>query len=275
LKKFLSALIIFFFIFFCFAHQSFAKTKKKSSKSEAVTAKAVILVDVTRNKILYSRNIHRKFFPASTVKLLTAYIALEELSPDSQVRISAKASQAESSKVWLPKGARFSSLDLINAVLLASANDASVALAEAVSGTEAEFAKKMNKKAKSFGTKNSNFNNASGLPSKNQYSTAYDLYRIAKAVLGNQEICNIMRKKKDKIESSAGKSIVFSNHNKLLFRKSYPVVLLKTGYTKSARHCYAGKIYLNGKEYVFAFLKSRKPWDDINSLIKIIKKNNK
>jgi D-alanyl-D-alanine carboxypeptidase len=57
-----------------------------------------------------------------------------------------------------------------------------------------------------------------------------------------------------------------------LFRKSYPLVLLKTGYTKTAKHCYAGKIYYKGRQYVFAFLKSRKPWADIDAMIRIIKK---
>ena len=145
-------------------------------------------------------------------------------------------------------------------------------MAEAVSGTEEEFARKMNEKAKSFGAKESNFTNASGLPSKNQYSTTYDLYRITKAAIKNDDVYNIMRKKKKKIKGTKGKEITLVNHNKLLFKKSYPLVLLKTGYTKPAKHCYAGKIYYKGRQYVFAFLKSRKPWQDIEKLIQLIKK---
>jgi D-alanyl-D-alanine carboxypeptidase len=232
----------------------------------------VILVDVTANKVIYSRQRNKKFAPASTVKLLTALIALEELGLDKNVEISRKASQTQPSKIWLPEGAVFSSGDLINAALISSANDASVALAESVSGSEWKFAQKMNAKAKALGAKNSNFVNASGLPVKGQYTTAYDLYRIAKAAIKDDSIYNIMRKRQETIRGTKGRAIALVNHNKLLFKKSYPLILLKTGYTKSAKHCYAGKIYLNGRQYVFAFLKSRKPWSDIDALIRIIKK---
>jgi len=272
LKKFYTVLFICFFVLFNCSSQAFSKTSKKSSKKQLFTAPSAILVDVTRNKIIFSRQIHKKYPPASTIKILSALIALEELGYNSEVGISRKASLAEPSKVWLPEGAIFNSFDLISAVLISSANDASVALAEAVSGNEQAFAKKMNKKAKSFGTKNSNFTNASGLPSKSQYSTAYDLYRITKFALQRKDICNIMRKKREEIKGTKGNEINLVNHNKLLFKKSYPTVLLKTGYTKSAGHCYCGKIYYNGREYVFAFLKSRKPWKDIDYLISLIKK---
>ena len=166
----------------------------------------------------------------------------------------------------------YNALDLINAILISSANDASVALAEAVAGTEKEFAKKMNATARELGAQDSHFANASGLPNKDQYTTVYDLHLIAKEALKRPDIYNIMRKRKMTIQGSRGKEIQLVNHNKLLFRKNYPVVLLKTGYTKSAKHCYVGKIYLNGGEYVFAFLKSRKPWTEIDHIISLIKK---
>lgn len=276
MNRILRFLIIFLFVLFCIENQSFAKSKKqsKSRKKDSISAEAVILVDVSKNKILYSLRIHKKYAPASTVKILTALVALEELGENTNVKISKKASQVEPSKLWLTEGQIYNSLDLINAVLISSANDASVALAEAVAQTEEGFAKKMDKRAKQLGAKNSRFMNASGLPAKNQYSTAYDLYRITKAALKNPDICNIMKKKKEKIKcvNGNGKEYTLINHNKLVFKNSNPTILLKTGYTKSAKHCYAGKIYMNGKEYVFAFLKSRNPWDDIDYLVSLIKR---
>jgi len=227
---------------------------------------------VTANRVLYSKKRHKKYAPASTIKVLTGLIAIEGLGLNKDVKISRKASQAEPTKIWLPEGAVYKSGDLINAVLISSANDASVAVAEAVSGSESAFAKKMTKRARAMGAKNSNFKNASGLPAKGQYSTAYDLYRIMKYAIKNDDVYNIMKTKRKKIKGTKGKQVPLVNHNKLLFKKSYPLIVLKTGYTKSAKHCYVGKIYYKGRQYVFAFLKSRKPWSDIDAFIRLIKK---
>lgn len=268
MKRLFAVFTTCLFILSCCRVLSFAESKNQ----KLVTAQSAILVDVTANKVLYSKKRHKKFAPASTIKILTGLIAIEELGLDKNVEISKKASKAEPTKVWLPEGAVYKSGDLISAVLISSANDASVALAEAVSGSEWKFAKKMNQRAKELGAKNSNFLNASGLPAKGQYSTAYDLYRIMKGAIKNDHVYDIMRQKRKKIKGGKGKTIKLRNHNKLLFKKSYPLVVLKTGYTKSAKHCYVGKIYLNGRQYVFAFLKSRKPWRDIDRFIKLIKR---
>ncbi len=268
-------LCIGFFVVFGISPFSYAKAKKKRSSSaagSAFSAQAIIIVDVTKNRTLYSRNSHARYAPASTVKLLTALVALEQLGMKSQVRISRKAANTEPTKIWVSAGDSYRSGDLINAILVSSANDASVALAEAAAGSEREFAKRMNRRARKLGAKNSNFINASGLPGKGQYTTAYDLYRIAKAATANTTLNAILRKRKETIKSSRGKTTNLTNHNKLVFRRKYPVVLLKTGYTRSARHCYAGRIYLNGREYVFAFLKSGKPWTDIDKIISFIKR---
>ena len=258
-----------FFVLFCFCLDCFAKSIRRN-KRELITAESAIVVDLSKNKFIYSKNIHTKRAPASTIKILTALIAIEELGSQAEVEISENASSVSPSKVWLTPGASYNSLDLVNAVLLSSANDASVALAEAVAGSEAKFAKKMNKKARLLGAKNSNFINASGLPAKGQYSTAYDLYRITKAAFKNPTIHSIMKKKREKIKASTGKEITLTNHNKLVFKKQNPVVLLKTGYTKSAKHCYAGMAYLGKKKYVIVILKSRSPWRDIDRLVELM-----
>ncbi|MFC1646126.1 D-alanyl-D-alanine carboxypeptidase family protein [Candidatus Omnitrophota bacterium] len=268
MKRLFAVFTTSLFILSCCRVFSFAESKNQ----KLVTAQSAILVDVTANRVLYSKKRHKKFAPASTIKILTGLIAIEELGLNKNVKISKKASQAEPTKIWLPQGAVYKSGDLINAVLISSANDASVAVAEAASGSEWRFAKKMTEKAKELGAKNSNFLNASGLPAKGQYSTAYDLYRIMKGAVKNDHVYNIMRQKIKKIKGTKGKTIKLVNHNKLLFKKSYPLVVLKTGYTKSAKHCYVGKIYYKGRQYVFAFLKSRKPWRDIDRFIKLIKR---
>ena len=268
MKRILTAFTTCLFLISCCGILSFAESKNQ----KLVTAQSAILVDVTANRVLYSKKRHRKLAPASTVKVLTGLIAIEQLGLNKKVKISRKASRTQPTKVWLPEGAKYSSGDLINAVLISSANDASVAVAEAVSGSEWRFAQIMNKRAKQLGARNSNFLNASGLPAKGQYSTAYDLYRIMKGAIKNDHVYNIMRKKVKRIKGTKGKTIKLVNHNKLLFKKNYPLIVLKTGYTKSAKHCYVGKIYYKGRQYVFAFIKSRKPWTDIDAFLKLIKR---
>lgn len=268
MRRLCLGLVICFFVLFCYIFNSFAKSEKK----EFITALAAIVVDLDRNKTIYAKNIHSRFTPASTAKVLTALVVLEKLGIDRDVEISRNASIVEPTQIGLREGTTYNSLELINAVLISSANDASVALAEAAAGSESEFAKMMNKKARSLGAKRSNFVNASGLSAQNQYSTAYDLYRIVKAALDNTVIYQIMKKKVEKIRDSLGNEITLNNHNRLLFRMSYPLVLGKTGYTKKAKHCYAGVAYFGNKRYAIVILKSRRPWQDIGNLLNFIKK---
>lgn len=256
------------FVFFCYVFNSFAKSDKK----EFVTAYSAIVVDLKKNKIIYAKNIYSRLAPASTQKVLTALVVLEKLGLNKDVEISRNASVVEPTQIGLDEDETYNSLGLINAVLISSANDASVALAEAAAGSESEFAKMMNKKARSLGARRSNFVNASGLSAKNQYTTAYDLYRIIKAALNNPVIYQIMKKKRESIKNSKGNEITLFNHNKMLFKMRYPLVLGKTGYTRVAKHCYAGIAYFGDKKYAIVILKSRKPWLDIKNLLNLIKK---
>lgn len=267
-RKLCLGLVACFFVFFCCIFNSFAKSDKK----EFMTAQAAIIVDLNKNKTIYAKNIHSRLAPASTTKVLTALVVLEKLGVERNVEISGNASIVEPTQIGLRQGVMYNSLDLLNAVLISSANDASVALAEATAGSESEFAVMMNKKARSLGAKRSHFANASGLSAKNQYSTAYDLYRIVKAALNNPVIYQIMKKKIEKIKDSKGNEIALKNHNRLLFRMSYPLVLGKTGYTITAKHCYAGVAYFGDRSYAVVILKSRKPWQDIEILLKLIRK---
>jgi len=253
----------FILIFISFIEPSSAIPSKKIS----ITAKAAILVDCNSDEFVFSKNIDEQLACASTTKLLTALVALEQLGTETQVKISQNSWNVEPSKAGLKKGAYYTSGDLVRAALIASSNDACVALAEAVAGSEEKFAVLINEKAKRLGAVNSNFVTSSGLPAKDHYSTVYDFYLIARAALRNSFINAAMRNKKIVIEGSDNKKITLRNHNKLLFRWSSPLVLGKTGYTRKARHCYAGIIYYEGRQYAIVILKSRKPWHDIENLL--------
>lgn len=238
-----------------------AKAKKRPQAS--VSAQAVYAVDYTNRKVLFSRNAKKKYFPASTTKLLTALVVLDEMDLSDRVTVSRSAVNVSPTKAGLTRGAAYTVNDLLRVLLATSANDAGVALAEAVSGSESAFAALMNKKAKALGAVNSHFKNATGLPNKEQVTTAYDLSIITRAAMSREFIADVMKQKSVTIMGSDGKKITRKNHNKLLWRIDEPCILGKTGYTVSAGHCYAGVAYYGDHRVSVVILKSRRPWQDI------------
>lgn len=240
-----------------------ARSAKRSKGRSVITAQAVYAVDTTNRKVLYERNARSKFFPASTAKLLTALVVLDKLDLKDRVSVSARATAVSPTKAGLRRGVTYRVDDLLKVLLANSANDAGVALAEAVAGSESAFAALMNQKAKALGARSSHFENATGLPDSRQVTTAYDLSLITRAALGRKFIAAIMKQKVVTITGSDGQAITRQNHNKLLWRIDEPCVLGKTGYTKVAGHCYAGIAYYDDRRVSVVILKSRSPWQDI------------
>jgi D-alanyl-D-alanine carboxypeptidase len=153
--------------------------------------------------------------------------------------------------------------------LAASANDAAVALAEAVAGSEDAFAGLMDRKARDLGMTDSHFTNATGLPDTSQRSSAHDLAILSHAAFHHPFIKKAMAKKRVTITDSNARKISRVNHNKMLWRLNHPRVLGKTGYTRSAQHCYAGMAYYHDRRVSLVILKSRQPWADIVSLLDV------
>jgi len=170
--------------------------------------------------------------------------------------------------VYLSEKESYKVSDLLLCLLMSSANDAGVALAEAMAGTEFRFSLLMNKKAKSWGAKNSFFLNATGLPEykKRQYSTAYDLALFMRKCIEYPALTQMMQKKYATISGSDGKVIKLRNHNKFLWRSSNDLIG-KTGYTRRAKHCFLGLFSKGNKKLIVAIQGSRKPWDDLEYLI--------
>jgi len=232
-----------------------------------VTADGVYAVDYTNRRVLKSHNARKKFMPASTVKLLTALVVLDYKELNDKIRVSKKASRTEPTRAGLRAGVTYSVRDLLEALVATSANDAGVALAEGVAGSEAKFAELMNKKARELGAKSSHFTNATGLPNKKMLTTPYDFSIITRAAFSHPFIAGTMRQKYVTIKGSDGRKIKRKNHNKLLWRLDYPEVLLKTGYTRAARHCYAGIAYYKDYRVSFVLFKSKSPWNDIAKIL--------
>lgn len=232
-----------------------------------VTAQAVYAVDQTNGKVLCAKNARMRLYPASTVKLMTALVVLDRSDVQAEVIVSSRAANVEPTRAGLTAGARHSVGELLEVLLAASANDAAVALAEAVAGSEDEFAVLMNRQARELGMQDSHFTNATGLPSRSQRTSAHDLAILTWTAFQHPFVKTVMAKKRVTITDSDGRTISRVNHNKLLWRLDHPQVLGKTGYTRSAQHCYAGIAYYGERRVSLVLLKSRKPWSDIFSLL--------
>jgi D-alanyl-D-alanine carboxypeptidase (penicillin-binding protein 5/6) len=233
-----------------------------------VTAYSAILINASNKKVLYSKNPHVKLAPASTVKIMTALLVLKNISLDKNVTVSAYATSMPPSKIHLKKGEVYKVSDLLKALLLNSGNDASVALAEAVAGTEANFVKMMNDMAKKIGCYNTNFKTSNGLPAKGQYSTAYDLALIVREAVKDKRILDIMEMKNTEIkELNSNRGIRLKNHNKSLWKDTSYLILGKTGYTFKAKQCFAGYVHYDKKRnLIVALLKGRKLWLDLKEV---------
>lgn len=156
---------------------------KEQTHSDAVTDEVVEAMGVflpTDGTISYQKNIYKKMYPASTTKILTAYLAITQANPDDTVTISEHAADqaSDSSVCGMRAGDRIKLSDLLYGLMLKSGNDAAVAIAEHISGSEEAFAELMNETARSFGATNSHFVNANGLHDEDHYTCVYDLYLI-------------------------------------------------------------------------------------------------
>jgi D-alanyl-D-alanine carboxypeptidase (penicillin-binding protein 5/6) len=227
-----------------------------------LSARSAIIIDARTGSEIYSHNPDRPGQPASTIKVLTSLIAIDYLKNNSLVPVSGRAASMPRSKIYIRKGKSYYADDLINAVILASANDASVALAEKIAGSESGFAKMMTRKASELGAQKTICKTASGLTAKGQQTTARDLAIIFKEAMTHQEFAGRMKLLKAK--TSYGKTL--RSHNKALWQID-GTQGGKTGYTWAAKQTYVGKFSRNGEEILVAILGSRSMWNDIARLV--------
>lgn len=231
----------------------------------ALSAKSALVLDAMGN-VLYERNPTAKLPPASTTKVLTVLVALESADLDDAVKVSRKAAAAEPSRLGLKPSETYTVRELCYAALMKSANDACVALAEHIAGSEAQFAVLMNRKARLLGARDSHFANSNGLPHKKHYSTARDLAVILQAALQNPVFVRIATTTAIALEwPGHHRAVTVHNKNRLLTQYDYPV-LGKTGYTLAARHCYVGQAQSENPVTV-VLLGSKKLWPEARKLL--------
>jgi D-alanyl-D-alanine carboxypeptidase (penicillin-binding protein 5/6) len=203
----------------------------------AIAAKAYLLLDVLSGQTLVAQNADEPREPASLTKLMTAYLVFgalrdKQLTPSQMVTVSERAWRAEGSRMFLDPKKAVSVDELLHGEIVQSGNDAAIALAEAVAGSEEAFVTRMNQEAARLGMKNTKFVNATGLPSPQQVSTATDLARIATAIIRDfPEYYSLYSLKEYRYNN-----ITQSNRNRLLWTDPY-VDGIKTGFTEAAGYC--------------------------------------
>ncbi|MBI5849035.1 MAG: D-alanyl-D-alanine carboxypeptidase [Nitrospirae bacterium] len=204
---------------------------------EEIKARGAVVMEAGTGRVLFAKNPELRLFPASTTKLMTALVVLDRMRPDDIVTVSARAAAAPPTKVGLRPGFTLTIKALLHAALIRSANDAAVALAEAVAGSEEGFVELMNMKAASLGLYNTRFINPNGLPGPGQYTTALELAQIMREALRHPLLQEILGTRVAEISTVDGRTKKISNTNHLLW-SDQDLILGKTGYTRDARHCF-------------------------------------
>jgi len=207
----------------------------------APNAISAVLLDADSGIFLYEKNVHQKLPPASITKIMTMLLVMEAIDQgkiklDDKVRTSEYAASMGGSQIFLEPGEEMTVEDMLKGIALASGNDASVAIAEKIAGTEEAFVQMMNAKAKQLGMNNTNFVNVNGLPAENHYTTAHDIALMSRELLKHEEITKYTGLYQDYLRKDSEKPFWLVNTNKLV-RFYEGADGLKTGYTSEAKFC--------------------------------------
>ena len=232
---------ICFFILCLFMFIPFLYAKEKNDNNIITDGKSAILIEPETGKILYEKNSHDRFAPASMTKIMSMILIMEAIEKgalkwNEELIASEYATSMGGSQIFLKQNEKMSVKDLFKAVSIGSANDATVVFAEKIGGTEKNFVNMMNKKAKELGLKDTNFKNATGLDAANHYSSAYDMAFMARELIKHDKVFEFTTIYEDYLRKDSDNKFWLVNTNKLI--KTYEGADgLKTGYTKEAGYC--------------------------------------
>ena len=252
-------------VFFCFVQISSAALTAPPTPSvppPVTTAAAMALLDATSGSFLAESAADVRLPMASTTKIMTALVILEECPLDDTLSVPAEAVGVEGSSVYLFSGEVVSVRTLLYALLLSSANDAAVALALHAAGSVPAFAAKMNAKAAALGLHDTAFQNPHGLPAEGHYTTARDLACIAAAAMKNKTFRDIVSTARYSVpQNGTDATRLFLNHNRLL-RTYNGAVGVKTGFTKQSGRCLVGAAERDGLLLICVTLSDGNDWRD-------------
>lgn len=242
-------------------------------------AVSALLMDAKNNRVLYEENGEKKLPNASTTKIMTCIIALENADPNDIVTVSSYAASMPDVQLNIRKGEQYYLKDLMYSLMLESHNDTAVAIAEHVGGSVEGFATMMNDKAKELGCLSTNFITPSGLDAQGHYTTAKDLAAIASYAIKNEDFIRITNTASHTFsEIKSGRRFTVTNKNKFLYMMD-GAIGVKTGFTNGAGYCFVGAIRKPDRELVSVVLGSGWPphknyrWSDTKELMNFGIKN--
>jgi serine-type D-Ala-D-Ala carboxypeptidase (penicillin-binding protein 5/6) len=277
MKKLFIRLLLFASIFILpISANVHAEEKKTNTRGVQLAndAKSAILIERDTGTVLYEKNAHEKLPPASMTKIMTMLLIMEaidkgELSYKEKVRASEYAASMGGSQIFLEPGEEMTVDELLRGIAIGSGNDASVAMAERIAGSEEAFVEMMNKKAKELGLKNTSFQNATGLPAEGHYSSAYDMAMMARELLKYEDITKYTGMYEDYLRENTDKKFWLVNTNRLV--KFYPGVDgLKTGFTSEAKYCLTATAKKNGMRVIAVVFGASTPKDRNAQITKML-----
>lgn len=234
-----------------------------------VSAQGAVLISFDTGTVLYEKNAHERLSMASTTKIMTALLALEEVerTGDATVHVTEEMVRVEGSSMGLKAGDELTMKNLCAGMMLASGNDAANTVALTLSDSQEGFAELMNRRAEELGMRDSHFVTPSGLDDEEHYSTAYDMALLARAALKNDDFLRIVSSASMQVEfSQPEKRVSYTNHNKLL-RLYDGCIGVKTGFTKKSGRCLVSAARRDGVTFIAVTLNAPDDWDDHMALL--------
>lgn len=231
-----------------------------------VSARSACLIAADSAQIIYEKNAHDRAPMASTTKMMTALLAAESDVWEETATVSLNAQNQEGTKLYLSAGDKMRISDLTCGMMLNSGNDASMVIAEHIAGDSVKFAKMMTERAQELGAKDTQFITPNGLDAEGHYSTAYDLALIAREVINNEKLAEIVKCRDTKVTTDNGNIVYLHNHNKLLWNYG-GAIGVKTGYTKLSGRCLVSAAERDGVRLIAVTMNAPDDWNDHRQML--------
>ncbi len=229
---------------------------------EGLTAASAIVIDSASGRVLGGKNYNEKLGMASTTKIMTGILALECGNMNDIVTISKNPPLTEGSSIYLAEGEKVSVETLVYGLMLKSGNDAAVALAEYISGSEKEFVKLMNEKAQSLGLVNTKFANPHGLYAEDHYTTAYELAQLARYAMKNRKFAEIVNTEKYREQPPEDREMHYINNANKLIKMYAEADGIKPGFTPETGRTLVGSFTKNGWQVITVTLNCADDWTE-------------
>lgn len=235
-----------------------------------VSAESALVMEASTGRILFEKNANARMSMASTTKIMTALLAVESERLEEEITVTTEMLRTEGSSIYLKEGERWTLRALVTGLMLESGNDAALAIAIAMDGSEQAFAARMNRRAGQLGLHDTHFVTASGLDDEMHYTTARDMAVLGCAAMANPEFAQIVSRSSATVEigGETPRKRTFYNHNRLL-KEMDGCIGVKTGFTKKSGRCLVSCCERDGIRLIAVTLRAPDDWNDHRQLMNV------